>query len=39
MENSKGSGKSWKFMENKSNVMHFFNYGILKLHRKIIINK
>jgi len=35
MENSKGHGKSWKVMENKSNVMHFFNYGILKLQGKI----
>ena len=30
MENSKGPGKSWKVAENKSNVVHFFNYGIYR---------
>jgi len=27
---------SWKVMENNGNVVHFLNYGILKLHGKII---
>ena len=36
MEYRQTSFQAWKVMENKSNVMHSFSYGIFKLHGKII---